>query len=146
MSDSEELAPPEDKKALVERRREERLSRIRDLEDDILERSCRVVDAGMAWGEVEFNQPEPPREWVEQYGEKAARDRLNIAKAAWMPQSQAPVGLKLAAQVLVGIAKARGLRVAQTNNQLNVQICLPPPTSKAHPDEAEQYEVIDVDP
>lgn len=144
MTDSDEKLVPV--ASGIERRREERLARLRDLEDEILERSCRVVDAAMAWGEVTFDQALPPREWVDKHGEREAQQRLQIAKATWMPASVAPVGLKLAVQLVVGIGKARGARIATTNNQLNVQICLPAPTSKEHPGPEQQYEVIDVDP
>lgn len=120
--------------------------RLRDLEDSIFERSCRVVDAGLSWSEVEAAQQEPPVDWIAEYGPSEARQRLNVAKAAWMPKSLAPIGIDLSVKVMVGIAKARGARVTTQHNQLNVQICLPPPTSKEHPGEEEEAEVIDVDP
>lgn len=135
-----------ERKTAVERAREERMTRLRDLEDSIFERSCRVVDAGLAWSEVEAAQQEPPPDWIAEYGPAEARQRLNVAKAAWMPKSLAPTGIDLSVKVMVGIAKARGQRVTTQNNQLNVQICLPPPTSKEHPAEEEDKDVIDVDP
>ncbi len=122
------------------------MTRLRDLEDSIFERSCRVVDASLAWSEVEANQAEPPVDWIAEHGRDGARQRLNVAKAAWMPKSLAPAGMDLSVKVMVGIAKARGQRVTTQNNQLNVQICLPPPTSKEHPGEEEDKDVIDVDP
>lgn len=131
---------------MLDRLREERLVRLRDLEDSILVRASNVVDSAMAWAEVEFNTPDPPEEWVRDFGEEAARQRLNVAKAAWMPQSQAPVGLKLATAVMVGIAKARGNQKSSLQQNLNVQIVLPAPTSKEHPGGEDAYDVIDVDP
>lgn len=142
MSDEDEIVPL---KSGIERAREERITRLRDLEDTILLRASNVVDAAMAWGEIECNTAEPPSAWIEAMGYGAAKQRLNVAKAAWMPQSQAPVGLKLAVAVQVGIAKARGQGKNAGVQNLNVQIVLPAPTSKEHPAE-EVREVIDVDP
>lgn len=117
------------------------------MEDTILLRAATVVDGLLAWAEVESTQEQPPAEWVEQLGEAQARQRFRLAKAAWLSQSEAPIGAKLANNVMIGIAKARGQQSKlRSGNQLNVQICLPAPTSKEHPEAGQTIEVIDVDP
>lgn len=117
------------------------------MEDTILLRAATVVDSALAWAEVDKAQYDPPPEWVAEMGEQQARQRLRVAQAAWLSQAEAPVGLKLANNVMIGIAKARGQQSKlRTGNSLNVQICLPAPTSKEHPEPGQVIEVIDVDP
>lgn len=125
-------------------KKEERLARIEELENQIFERAAGVVNAVLSFTEVSPNQEEPPADWIEQYGEEAARRRLEIAKLGYLPQSLAPNGAKLGAQVMAGIARGRGHRVRLTQNNLNVKISLPAPTSAAHPGPV-TYEVRDVE-
>lgn len=114
--------------------REARLARIEQIEEEVFQTAAGVVEAALAFHEVDHNQQEPPPAWVEKYGLYAARKRLAVAKASWMPPSIAPVGPKLAVQVLVGIRRGRQFNAAQVvQNNLNVKIALPAPTSTAHP-------------
>lgn len=116
-----------------EKLKEARLARIEELEQNLLETAAGIIEAGMSFHEVTPDQADPPPEWVEQYGEKAARQRLAVAKAGWMPQSLAPAALPLSVRMYVGIMRGRGHKVRLTQNNLNVQIALPAPTSKEHP-------------
>ncbi len=125
--------------------KEERLARIIDLEDRIYERAAGVVDAFLAYHEVLPNQEEAPPDWIEQYGLEGARQRLHVAKSGWMPQSHAPAAPKLAVQVMAGISRGRAWRGAKlTQNNLNVQLTLPAPTSASHPS-GESYPTKEVE-
>ena len=127
-----------------EKRKEARLARIEELEDDTFERANGVVNAFMAFGEIDPDQSEPPEAWIEEYGLAAARQRLAVAKMGWAPASVAPAGAKLAAQVMAGIARGRGYRVRVTQNNLNVKLSLPAPTTAEHPGPI-TYEVRDLE-
>lgn len=132
----QELKSPE-KKA-------ERLARIEELEQEVFERAAGVVTEILAFREVKHDQKQPPPEWIEQFGEDDARKKLEIAKAGWLPQSIAPAGFKYAVQVMAGISRARQYKVKLTQNNLNVKIALPAPTSAAHPGPV-TYEVRDLE-
>lgn len=128
-----------------EKQKETRLARIEALEDEIFERATAVVNAFLAFTEVTPQQADPPPAWVAEYGEEGARQRLAVAKAGWLPQSVAPAAAKLAVQAQIGIARGRGYRVKLSQNNLNVTLQLPPPTSASHPGPV-VYEVRDVEP
>lgn len=143
--------------------REERLAALAVLEDEIFERSASIVNHSLHFAQLDPREyvadPEDPPEEVERkkrvreelalaawpdLTEKERAERLLVVEASWRPMSSAPVGLRLAQQTMIGIARARGHKVSVAN-QMNVQIRLPAPTSKEHPEHGEQYEVIDVE-
>lgn len=106
--------------------------RLATMQDELLERSLSVVDASMRFAEIEPDTKEPPQEWIDELGgnvEKARR-RLRVARAAWMSTSEAPVGIKVASAVAVGIIKAKATEKAQprTLNIQVVQMTAPMPT------------------
>lgn len=123
---------------------EQRLARIEEIEDRVYDISTQVIEATMAFSEVDPDQAVPPPEWVALYGEKAAMQRLQVAKAGWMPQNVAPSAVKLAAMVRNGIIRGRNYNKQQLNQQINVKIALPAPTSQEHPG-TEIYEIRDVE-
>jgi hypothetical protein len=125
--------------------KEERLARIEQLEDEVFEAAVATVQEILAFREVSHNQDTPPQAWIDEFGEEEANRRLNMAKAGWLPQSISPAGFKYALQAMGGIAKGRAWRVKVTQNNLNVKIALPAPTTTAHPGPI-TYEVRDLDP
>lgn len=128
-----------------EAKREERLARIEELENEIFERAAGVVNAYLSFSEVTPTQTEPPPAWVAEYGYDAAMQRLAVAKAGWLPASVAPAAAKLAVQAQIGISRGRGYRMKITQNNLNVKIALPAPTSSAYPANDTTYEVRDLE-
>lgn len=123
-----------------------RLERMDQLEQRVYEQSSSVVEALLAFAEIDPHQAEPPPAWVEAYGQEGAEQRLRIAKAAWLPQSVFPAGGKLALQAMTGISRGRAYRNAKlTQNNINVKvISLPAPTSREHPGPT-VYEVRDLE-
>lgn len=122
-----------------------RQERMEALEQRVYEHAGGVVEALLAFTEIDPQQADPPPDWVERYGEVAARQRLQVAKAAWLPAASFPAGGKLAVQVLTGITRGRQHRNQKlTQNNINVKIALPAPTSREHPGPV-VYEVRDLE-
>lgn len=114
-------------------KKEARLARVEELEDRVFDRAAGVLEAALSFHEVTPHQTEPPPHWIAEYGEEGARQRLEVAKASWLPQSLAPNGTKLASLVYTGIQRARGHKANFHAKVVNVKIALPAPTSSAHP-------------
>lgn len=121
-----------------------RMARIEELENEVFERSVGIVNACLAFAEIDPKQVDPPQAWIDEYGEDAARKRLEVAKSQWLPASVAPNGAKLAMQAMTGISRGRSWRVKITQQNLNVKIALPAPTTNAHPGPV-TYEVRDLE-
>lgn len=110
-----------------------RQSKIAALEDEVFQSSVGVVQAMLDFHLVTPNQQDPPPEWVEQWGEQAARQRLAVAKSGWMPNSVKPSGADVAVRIVTGIARARGNRQVTGPAEINVKLSLPAPTSATQP-------------
>lgn len=121
-----------------------RMARIEELENEVFERAGGIINAGLAFADVDPKQVDPPEAWIAEYGEDAARKRLEVAKSMWLPASVAPAGMKLALQAWTGISRGRGYRMKVTQNNLNVKIALPAPTTPEHPGPV-VYEVRDLE-
>lgn len=114
----------------------ERLERLRDLEDQLLERALTGLSDGLYFRDIQPGQREPPPDWQDMDPDEAQK-RLRMANAAWMNKREAPVGLDLCKQVAVGIIKARATEKSapKTLNVQVVQMSAPLP----------RFEVIDMD-
>jgi hypothetical protein len=132
---------------LEEQEKERRLKRLQDLEDQIFYKAAGVVDAHASFFEVSKDQETPPSEWVEKYGALGAAQRLAVAKTGWEKKADCPSGVDLAGKFLIGSMRARATRSGkQVQQNLNVKINLPAPTSKDHPTlEAEAYPVKEIE-
>jgi hypothetical protein len=124
-------------------KREERLARLAELEDRIYQRASGILEAVLAFHEVHPSQQDPPAQWIEEFGQDGARQRLAVAKTGWLPQSLAPHAPKLALQFVTGVRRAQGRQVS-VKQELNVRISLPAPTSSQHP-AGPAYETREVD-
>lgn len=129
-------------------RRASLLQKIQDVEDSVLVSACHIVEAHLSFHEVSPYEENPPEEWVEQYGVKAAELRLKVAKTGHLPVKDLPSGVVTAQRVMLGMAKARGQAPAVLINQggaLPVRtMALPSPATKQHPG-PEQYESREVE-
>lgn len=106
------------------------------MERDIAEKSLFVMHGALSFAEIDpyvnlqegEEPPGPPAAWVEELeqmypgrGEELAEQKLRVARAAWLPSKEAPVGLKMAQMTAIGLARIRaGDRQAGRN--LNVQV------------------------
>lgn len=117
----------------AERRRNEILS----VQEQLFQAHTDVVLAMGKFAEVHPDHDEEedglPHDWVEQYGEKRAREMLRIAKAAWMKSSDAPAALKNSVAVVTSIIKARSTEKA-ANRQLNIAVVSMTPAGEKPPE------------
>lgn len=127
-----------------EKQKEARIARIEQLEQRVFEQASGVVQAVLAFAEVSPHQTEPPASWIAEYGEEGAKQRLEVAKTGWLPQSIAPNATKLAVQLMVGSQRGRQRNVRLGIGTVNVKIALPAPTSREHPGPV-TYDVKDLD-
>ena len=117
--------------------RAERMDRLRDLENTLLETSLAVVGDALSFRDIDAGATEAPPDWGGMDPDEAVK-RLRMANAAWMNKKDAPVGIELAKQVAVGIIKARATEKAapKTLNVVQIQMSAPLP----------QFETVEMEP
>lgn len=98
------------------------LQHLRRIEDGLFERSARVLDGALRAMEVDVDATEPPKEWVEEMGEKGAREALKAARDIQVPPAARPGYIALAQSTLAGISKSREGRSLAGAKPLNVNI------------------------
>lgn len=140
-----ELVPSLDlTSSLTPEAKEKRMVRMREIEDEVLQRAIGNCNAIQCFSEISRDEENPPEQWVEELGLEAAQKKLAIAKQGWVPQKEAPFGAIQAMQIMIGIAKARGQSVKIGSLELNARISLPAPTTSEHPGPV-TYEVRDLE-
>jgi hypothetical protein len=104
--------------------KEQRAVQLRDMEDVILKEALTIVQDGLRFREIDPTDEKkaiPEHMLLEHADDPEEAKRLHrVALANWMPSKDAPVGLKLATQVALGIVKARSVERAGPQS-LNVQ-------------------------
>ncbi len=103
--------------------------RLKKIEDDILKKAMITIDEAMSWRDIDPGEKNIPPDWMDMDPDEAVK-RLRVANAAWMNKKEAPVGLNIAKDVLVGIIKARATEKAapmHTLNIMHVQMTAPMP-------------------
>lgn len=93
--------------------------RIAGLEDRLLEQSMDVVANAMEFADVSYGQEKPPEAWVRQLGEEGAKRKLRYVLAGQMSSKDAPIGVRVAQAVAVGILKSRAQRTQQPTLNLH---------------------------
>jgi hypothetical protein len=91
-----------------------------DIAMEILDDTTRIIDDTLAFAEISADEPTVPVEWVKKYGRERAEVRFRTAKYALMSAKDAPVGLKIAAQMGSAIIKAKAAEPV-VNNVLHVE-------------------------
>lgn len=89
-------------------------------QQEIFEQASKVTEDVLLFRDLDPTAKEPPPEWVRELGEKDAWKRFRVALSAWMSAKEAPVGIKVAKELVVGISKALG-ESAQAPRVLNLQ-------------------------
>ena len=97
------------------------LALMREVRQELMVESMDVLANTMKFSEVDPDQEEPPDEWVQQLGLVRAKRALTIAKSAYKSSKDAPIALRLAADVFLGLTKAEALEKSGSK-QLNVQV------------------------
>lgn len=103
---------------------EERDAEVRAITDEIFSQCQQTLTGALRFADMPFDAQGPLPEWIEQYGEKEAERLFRLAKSGQLSSNQAPAGLKLAAQVALGIMKARATEKggSKTLNMVVVEI------------------------
>lgn len=94
---------------------------LRTVEDKILTKAMTVVQDALHFADIDMGTEVCPAEWIDDIGPEAAARRYRAATWAQLNQKEAPVGLKYAKEVLVGIVKARATE-KQEPRKLNIAI------------------------
>jgi hypothetical protein len=123
-------------KAEVRRHRSEGLA---ELQAELFDECMEVVSWHLKFKEISPAQEELPEGWAEQYGSRA-QAVFRAAKAGWMPSNDAPVALKNATAIILGLIKARS--EVDAPRMLNVQLV----TMNFADDPEPEMEVVDVAP
>lgn len=89
------------------------IDRIREVEDRLLSKSLQQIERALDWDSLNGDEREPPPGWTP--------EQFRVARAAMMSAKDAPVGLKMAQNIAIGIVKARATEKAAPRN-LNIQI------------------------
>lgn len=122
---------------------EARQLRMRESEERLLETSLETMESALSWNE--YSRDDLTDEVIESLPEDEAKKR-RTALAASMPGAMAPVGLKLAANFIVGVMKARAVASATPGSSGPlVQINMVAPVSSALPEGRPVYEVLDME-
>lgn len=102
---------------------------IRSIEDDILKKSSDIVDATLAFAEVDPSHKEPPEAWIRKLGYEKALQRFRVARSSWMSSKEGPVALRIAKEVFGSIVKARSVENSgqRTLNVAFVEMSVPLP-------------------
>lgn len=73
----------------------------------ITEQSCATVRDVLAFRDVGPDDAEPPAQWVAQFGQLEANKRLQLAKLGWQAARASPLGVEVARQMAVAVARDR---------------------------------------
>lgn len=102
---SDKLAKTKDKEIVLTE--QQAYDRLQDVEDSLRTESLLVLSDAMAFADIDPKDENPPAEWIKMLGLKRAEQRFRVAKAAWESAKEAPVGIKVAAQIWAAILKVR---------------------------------------
>jgi hypothetical protein len=119
--------------------REIQNGRLRVIEDEVFEKNLGVLEAVAEFSEVDPEKAgEVPEDLIESLGLKEATRVHRLRNYGLMSAKDAPVGIKIAAQIVTGIMRARSTEKAVSQNlNINVvQFTVPVP---------DQYEEVEVD-
>lgn len=87
---------------------DQRQEQLRDLEDELLEESLRVIHGAMKFADIDPSLVEPDQAFYERFKNDPDPEKLfRLMKYGQMSTSKAPAGLTLAQKTAIGILKAR---------------------------------------
>ena len=109
--------PPE-----LDRRKRERLARLADVEDELLDDSAIILQYANKFADIDPDAKEPPQEWIDEMGPEKAIKCLRVAKAAWLGSKESPMALKLASTTVASVMKARATRDHKEAPRFNVAV------------------------
>ena len=96
--------------------------RVKAIENELLDESMGILRDTMRFQDIEPDTEAPPDEWVKEMGAKQAMRSFRVAKSGWESAKNAPVAIKCAQALAVGILKNRSLEKAAPVLNAVVQI------------------------
>lgn len=93
------------------------------LDDELFERNASVVAAMARWPEIDPSSKDVPPEWIQEFGGdlKRATETWRVARASWLSNKEAPVGLQNSVKLHIGLSSARAKRGNTVPRTLNLQ-------------------------
>lgn len=104
----------------------------------IFEQASRVTEDTLLFRDLDPAADAPPEKWVSELGTDEAWKRFRVARSAWMSAKEAPVGIKVAKELVIGISKALG-DSAQAPRIINMQ------KVTVHTGPAPEFPIIEVE-
>lgn len=99
--------------AIVVRRsgilREQDEDRLKDVENELLEKSLFTLEASVSFSEIAPDAEEPPEAWIKELGAEEAHRKFRIARSSWMAKKDSPVGIDVAKSIAVGILRNKAM-------------------------------------
>jgi len=93
------------------------------IEEELLNKSAEILMGSLRFYEVDADEQKPPKEWIDEHGEKRATELFRIAKYAQRSTKDSPVGSHFARDLFLGILGVRAKRQeAISQRPLNVAI------------------------
>jgi hypothetical protein len=127
---------PSQKRELT--REETLMEDMQTLENEMYHDHLKVMAGVAGFADLDpENIDEIPQKWIEDMGPSEAKRKHRVAKAAWLPNKDAPIAIQTSTKVAVGIIRARATEKAGPKS-LNIQMV-------AMTQPRQQFEVIDVD-
>ena len=103
------------------RTKKENIAILERLEDELMQETMTIVRDAMRFKEIDASDENIPQEWIDEVGLDGAKERMRVAAAAWLPSKEAPAGMKMAAQVMVGMLNSKKNEGADAK-ELNVAV------------------------
>jgi hypothetical protein len=106
-----------------------RADRIAQVEEEVHAEAATIIRDALCFMKVDPDTVEPPETWVKELGAEGAMQRLRTAQMANLSPKEAPIGLRLAKDTLVGMSKAKAAskKPATTLNMVVVNMAGPLP-------------------
>jgi len=102
----EGVLEPAQKATAIDRQLEAN-ERLGAIQDSILTECGQIIQDTLHFAKIPADTVAPPAEWIAELGEARAWERYRTAQYGLMNAKEAPVAMKVAHQVYVGIVKAK---------------------------------------
>ena len=109
---------------------------ITNIEHQVHKEAAGIVSDALHFADIDPDDDDPPQAWIDELGVEGARKRLRTAKYALQTPKEAPIGLRIAKDTMVGMSKAKAGKKGPSHvlNMLVVKMTGPVP----------QYEELEI--
>ena len=99
-----------------------RADRIAQMEEEVHSEAATIIADALRFTEIRPEDESPPQQWIDELGEPDAWRRFQTAKYALCTPKEAPIGLRLAKDTLVGMSKAKAQSKKPAGVTLNMVV------------------------